>query len=128
MIQHVYERAKRARGLHAVLVATDDERIVAAVQKFGGEAILTSPDIRSGTDRVGDVASKFPADVYINIQGDEPLMSSEAIEKAADLVASGKFSMGTVMTPLTDPADLSNPAVVKVIADRNGRAIYFSRF
>lgn len=127
MIQWVYERAKNSRFATRVVVATDDERIVRAVQAFGGEVVMTSPEINSGTDRVAAISDQIHADIYVNIQGDEPLMETAAIDAAVELVASGRFSMGTVMSPLKDPADLSNPAVVKVVADKTGRALYFSR-
>jgi 3-deoxy-manno-octulosonate cytidylyltransferase (CMP-KDO synthetase) len=127
MIQWVYERTSRARGLSGVVVATDDERVMEAVRKFGGDARMTDPQIPSGTDRVAAIADLIEADAYINVQGDEPLIEPKAIEKAAELVTCKKFEMGTVMTPLTDPEDLANRAVVKVIADRHGRALYFSR-
>jgi 3-deoxy-manno-octulosonate cytidylyltransferase (CMP-KDO synthetase) len=128
MIQWVYERARAARAVDRVVVATDDERIMKVVAGFGGEAVLTSPEIASGTDRVAAVADAIDADIYVNIQGDEPLMESEAVTQAVSLVSSGRFRMGTVMTPMSDPADLSNTAVVKVIADAHDRAIYFSRY
>lgn len=128
MIQWVYERAKQARSATRVVVATDDERIQKVVQGFGGEAILTDPALNSGTDRVAAISDQIDADIYVNIQGDEPLMASEAIDQAVSLVASGRFAMGTVMTPMRDPSDLTNPAVVKVLADRHDRAIYFSRY
>ena len=127
MIQWVYERARKAKGISATIVATDDERIAKAVRSFGGEAIMTSPDLASGTDRVAAVAEQIEADVYVNVQGDEPLIEPVAIEKAVELVTSGRFPMATVMTPMTDVSDLSNMAVVKVLADQADRAIYFSR-
>jgi 3-deoxy-manno-octulosonate cytidylyltransferase (CMP-KDO synthetase) len=128
MVQWVYERSRKARGVIQTLVATDDERIAQVVRDFKGEVILTSPEIQSGTDRVAAVADRIPADIYVNVQGDEPLIDPVAIEKAIDLVSSGKFPMGTVMTPIRDASELSDPSVVKVISDRNERAIYFSRF
>lgn len=128
MVQWVYERAKAARAVDRVIVATDDERILKVVQGFGGEAILTSPEIPSGTDRVAAIADQIDADVYVNIQGDEPLMESEAISRAVSLVTSGRFRMGTIMTPMSDPSDLGNTAVVKVLADAHDRAMYFSRY
>jgi 3-deoxy-manno-octulosonate cytidylyltransferase (CMP-KDO synthetase) len=127
MIQWVYERAKASRAVDRVVVATDDERIAAAVRTFGGEAVMTSPDIPSGTDRVAAVADLIDADVYVNIQGDEPLMATEAITAAVELVTSKRFIMGTAMTPMRDPEDLTNSAVVKTFADKQDRAIYFSR-
>ncbi|MGK5082484.1 3-deoxy-manno-octulosonate cytidylyltransferase [Bdellovibrionota bacterium FG-1] len=127
MIQWVYERAKAARGLDRVVVATDDERVATVVRSFGGEAVMTSSDLQSGTDRVGAVADQIPADIYVNIQGDEPMMDPLAIEKAVDLVKSGRFPMGTAMTPLRDRRELHDSSVVKVISDSLGRSIYFSR-
>lgn len=127
MIQWVYERASKARGIAQTVVATDDERIAKVVKQFGGEAVLTNPELQSGTDRVAVVADKIPADIYVNVQGDEPLIVTQAIEKGVELVASGRFPMATVMTPLRSSAELHERSVVKVIADRNDRAIYFSR-
>lgn len=127
MVQWVYERAKASKAVDRVIVATDDERIAHVVRGFGGEAMMTAPALPSGTDRVAAVADQVDADVYVNIQGDEPLMATEAITAAVELVTSKRFVMGTAMTPMTDPEDLSNAAVVKVLADREDRAIYFSR-
>jgi 3-deoxy-manno-octulosonate cytidylyltransferase (CMP-KDO synthetase) len=127
MVQWVYERAKLAKGVDEVYVATDDDRIMTAVQNFGGKAIMTSKDLQSGTDRVAAVADQVDGDVFVNVQGDEPLMDPRAIEAAVDLVTSGRFAMSTVMSPLKTEAELMDPSAVKVIADRLGRAIYFSR-
>ena len=128
MIQWVYEAAKKAKTLSRVIVATDDKRIEEAVKRFGGEVMMTDPALPSGTDRVAAVAEKAPADFYVNVQGDEPLMSPEAIDACAGLIRSGKFTFSTVMTPMKVLSDLSNMAVVKVLADQTGRAIYFSRY
>jgi 3-deoxy-D-manno-octulosonate cytidylyltransferase len=127
MIQWVYEKASQARGVSRVVVATDDERVATAVKKFGGEVLMTSADIASGTDRVWAVAEKIPGDIFINVQGDEPLIEARAIEAGLELVSSGRFQMGTVMTKLESVEELHEPSVVKVIADQTGRAIYFSR-
>jgi 3-deoxy-manno-octulosonate cytidylyltransferase (CMP-KDO synthetase) len=127
MIQWVYERASKARGISRTLVATDDERIARAVRAFGGEVFMTSTGIQSGTDRVWAVAEQVEGDVFINIQGDEPLIEPSAIEAGVELVTSGRFPMATIMTPLRSEQELREPSVVKVIADRTGRAIYFSR-
>jgi 3-deoxy-manno-octulosonate cytidylyltransferase (CMP-KDO synthetase) len=127
MIQWVWEAARKAKSLTQVLIATDDERILRAAQAFGAEVVLTDPALPSGTDRVAVVAEKNKGDIYVNIQGDEPLMDPETIDAAVDLVVGGKFAMGTAMTPIADRSELDNQAVVKVIADRNGRSIYFSR-
>lgn len=127
MIQWVYERTLRARGFSSVIVATDDDRIFQAVKKFGGEVVMTSPDLPSGTDRVAAVADQIVADAYVNVQGDEPMIEPEAIETATQLVTSGRFPMGTVMTPLKDITDLNSSTVVKVVYDKTGHALYFSR-
>ena len=111
-----------------MIVATDDDRVMKAVKNFGGEARMTSPDLKSGTDRVAAVALEIPAKFYVNVQGDEPMMNPDAIDLAVELAQKGRFELTTVMTPMKDPADLSNPAVVKVLADRTGQAIYFSRY
>jgi 3-deoxy-manno-octulosonate cytidylyltransferase (CMP-KDO synthetase) len=127
MIQWVYERSAKARGISRVIVATDDERISSAVKKFGGEVMMTSPSINSGTDRVWAVAQEVSGDIFVNVQGDEPLIEASAVEAGVELVTSGRFPMGTVMTPLKNEEELREPSVVKVIADKTGRAIYFSR-
>jgi 3-deoxy-manno-octulosonate cytidylyltransferase (CMP-KDO synthetase) len=127
MVQRVFERVKLAKGLDRIIVATDDERTASVVRGFGGEVMMTDPELPSGTDRVAAVAEKIEADVYVNVQGDEPLMAPAAIEAAVELVRSGSFAMGTVMRPFKSVADLENRSLVKVLSDRNGRAIYFSR-
>ncbi|HEX3682388.1 MAG TPA: 3-deoxy-manno-octulosonate cytidylyltransferase [Bryobacteraceae bacterium] len=128
MLQHVYERAQRSRYLHDLLVATDDERIAAAVRQFGGRARMTRTDHPSGTDRLAEVASSEIAAVYVNIQGDEPLIDPDAID-AAILAVTGdeSVSMGTLMKRISDPTDIMNTNVVKVVTNLLGDAIYFSR-
>ncbi len=128
MVQWVYERAKAASSVHRVIVATDHPQIVDAVREFGGEAILTDSALPSGTDRVAAIADQVKGDVFVNVQGDEPFMDSRAIDGAVKLVVSGRFSMATAMTPLRSQEELLDPGCVKVIADAQGRAIYFSRF
>jgi 3-deoxy-D-manno-octulosonate cytidylyltransferase len=116
---------------HRVVVATDSERIVKAVTAFGGEAVMTSPDLQSGTDRVGAVADLSPGgdqDIFINVQGDEPLIDPANIEGALETVTSGRFTLGTCAAPLPDAASLENPNVVKVLIAADHSAIYFSRF
>lgn len=130
MIQRVYGRAKLAHGVTDVVVATDDERVLKNVQSFGGRAVMTDPALPSGTDRIAAVA-KLPEfqkyQVLVNVQGDEPFIEPSAIEAAAALVSSGKFPMATIMSPLRSTDELQNQAIVKVVADRMGRALYFSR-
>jgi 3-deoxy-manno-octulosonate cytidylyltransferase (CMP-KDO synthetase) len=127
MIQWTYERARAATTLSRIIVATDDERIASVVHKFGGEALMTDPALPSGTDRVAAVADRVEGDVFVNLQGDEPLMPSSAIDAAVELVTSGRFEMATAMVPLRTQAELKDPAVVKVMADKAQRAVTFSR-
>jgi 3-deoxy-manno-octulosonate cytidylyltransferase (CMP-KDO synthetase) len=129
MVQHVYERALMAQYLNAgVLVATDDDRIVSEVRRFGGHARMTRSDHASGTDRLAEIASAENADVYVNIQGDEPLIDPHAIDAAVlSVLGDDTASMGTLKRRSADPADIVNPNVVKVVTNFNGDAIYFSR-
>lgn len=128
MIQHVYERARQARTLQRLLVATDDRRIFDAVTSFGGEAVMTRADHPTGTDRLAEAAAPLPVDLVVNIQGDEPLIDPEVIDAAArPLIEDPSIPMGTLMSRITDAADLHNPNVVKVVVDQKGFALYFSR-
>jgi 3-deoxy-manno-octulosonate cytidylyltransferase (CMP-KDO synthetase) len=128
MIQHVYERACQAALLDRVIVATDDERIRKAVESFGGLAVMTSPHHPSGTDRVGKVVEDMDVNIVVNIQGDEPLIPPLAINMAVDsLLKDPSIPMATLMQKVTDSEELANPNVVKVVTDRNGFALYFSR-
>jgi 3-deoxy-manno-octulosonate cytidylyltransferase (CMP-KDO synthetase) len=130
MIQWVHDSVARARGVDAVVVATDDTRIVEAVRAFGGVAELTGSELASGTDRVAAV-SRLPAyerfGIVVNAQGDEPFLEPRAVELAVELVRSERFELATVMTPLRTEEELLHPAVVKVLADGQDRAVYFSR-
>src|SRR5438128_8043036 len=126
MIRHVYERASQAASLAQVIVATDDERILAAVRAFGGEAVLTSPDSRSGTDRVAEAAESLAADVVVNIQGDEPLIDPAAIDSlVAPFESEPDLPMTTLAVPIRHPEEIEDPGVVKVVIDRQGYALYF---
>ena len=129
MVQHVYERALMAHYLNAgVLVATDDDRIASEVRRFGGHARMTRSDHPSGTDRLAEIASAETADIYVNIQGDEPLIDPNAIDAAVlSVLGDDTASMGTLKRRIADPADIVNPNVVKVVTSFNGDAIYFSR-
>ncbi len=127
MIEHVYRRASASPAVDAVIVATDDERVRAAVEAFGGWAWMTRADHASGTDRVAEVAAALSCELVVNVQGDEPLLAPEMIAEAlAPLAADRSIPMGTLCGAL-DPADLSNPDVVKVVRDCHGFALYFSR-
>jgi 3-deoxy-manno-octulosonate cytidylyltransferase (CMP-KDO synthetase) len=128
MIEHVYRRAAASPAVDAVNVATDDERVRQAVEAFGGHAWMTRADHRSGSDRLAEVAAALDCDLIVNVQGDEPLLAPEMISEAvAPLAADRSIPMGTLCRRLDDPADFSNPNVVKVVVDRSGFALYFSR-
>src|SRR5262245_59315879 len=128
MIEHVYRRAAAARGVDAVVVATDDERIATAVRGFGGIAAMTSAAHRTGTDRIAEVAAEIPCEIVLNVQGDEPLIEPETIEAViAPLLTDPMLEMSTVCIAIADRSDYDNPNVVKVVKDRTGRALYFSR-
>jgi 3-deoxy-manno-octulosonate cytidylyltransferase (CMP-KDO synthetase) len=128
MIQRVYERASAARRPDRVLVATDDERIASVVRGFGGEALLTSPDHATGTDRVAEAAGAIDADVVINVQGDEPMLDPDGIDAAAGALLEDPSSpMATVSLPLASAEEMLSSSVVKVVVDARGDALYFSR-
>jgi 3-deoxy-manno-octulosonate cytidylyltransferase (CMP-KDO synthetase) len=128
MIQHVYERARRARLLDELIVATDDQRIVDAVKGFGGMAKLTSRDHRTGTDRIHEVSRMIDAGLVVNIQGDEPLLDPRMIDELVQpMLDEPDIPAGTLCTPILDEAGYSDPNVVKVVFDRKGFALYFSR-
>jgi len=128
MIQWVYEGAARSRSLDRVIVATDDVRIMRTVWKFGGEAMLTPKSLRSGTDRVAEASKKMGADIVINIQGDEPLIRADTIDKlVAAMRKDVRLLMATAAIPMKDENAAASPSVVKVVLDRSGNALYFSR-
>jgi len=128
MIEHVYRRASDARGVSQVLVATDDERIAAAVEAFGGMVAMTRRDHRTGTDRLAEVAAALECDLVVNVQGDEPLIAPEMIAEAIDpLTADPAVTMTTLRRRIESPEDLASRHVVKVVVDRHGDALYFSR-
>ena len=127
MIQWVYERAQRARLLDEVVVATDDARIQKAVRDFGGKAIMTSPRHVSGTDRVAEAARKTKAAVIVNIQGDEPLVEPGAIDRAVRALRQEKTCQKSTLAAPLRPENIPNPNVLKVVMDRRGNALYFSR-
>jgi 3-deoxy-manno-octulosonate cytidylyltransferase (CMP-KDO synthetase) len=129
LLQHTYEAAQAARLPAGVIVATDHAEIAREVERFGGDFAMTSPECASGTDRVAEVARKLRrAQILVNVQGDEPEMSPEAIDRVIELMQENYAAgMATLATPLRDPAQLTNPACVKVVFDDQGRALYFSR-
>jgi len=128
MIQHVWERSRRASSLGRTLIATDDSRIAAAAAAFGAEVVMTSPDHPSGTDRVAEAARLTDAEVIVNIQGDEPLIEPSAIDTAvAALLDDPACQMATLKKRISNAAEIDNPNVVKVVTAFDGRALYFSR-
>ena len=127
MIQQVYERVRAARGVGRIVVATDDVRIRDAVVGFGGEAVLTSNVLRTGSDRVAVVAHAIPADVYVNLQGDEIPLDPGLLEDLILPFTASDAEVGTLKRALTEERELLDPNVVKVVTDRNGDALYFSR-
>jgi 3-deoxy-manno-octulosonate cytidylyltransferase (CMP-KDO synthetase) len=129
MIQHVYERAARATLVHDVVVATDHERIASAVRGFGGRAVITSESCQSGTDRIAYVAKDLhDADIIVNVQGDEPLIESAMIDEAVRPLLNGStVPVGTLVHRIEAESDLINPNIVKVVLDRTGACLYFSR-
>jgi 3-deoxy-manno-octulosonate cytidylyltransferase (CMP-KDO synthetase) len=129
LIQHVVEAARRAKRIGRVIVATDDARIAEAVARFGGEAVMTRADHPSGTDRVAEVATGLPdARIVVNLQGDEPEVSGDALDLVVSLLETDPAApMATLATPIRDESVYRDPACVKVVCSRSGRALYFSR-
>ena len=128
MIQWVYEGARRSSLLDRVIVATDDVRIAGVVRSFGGEALMTSPDHATGTDRIAEAAQSIDCALVVNVQGDEPLIHPEMIDEAVrPLAADPSIPLGTVATAIRDGRELADPNVVKVVCDAEGFALYFSR-
>ena len=128
MIEHVYRQALKAQSLSAVYVATDDPRIQEAVLQFGGNAVMTRDDHRSGTDRIAEAVAEMDVDVVVNVQGDEPLLDPAEIDAVvAPFGARRELMMTTAATPIADPRDVMDPSVVKVVLDVRGDALYFSR-
>ena len=128
MIQHVYERACRALLPQEVVVATDSKIVADAVESFGGKVMMTSPDHPSGTDRLAEVALSYPdIDVIVNVQGDEPMIPPEVIDKLAQAFEDDKDLNMTTLKTLMSEEEYNNPNAVKVVTDQNGYALYFSR-
>jgi 3-deoxy-manno-octulosonate cytidylyltransferase (CMP-KDO synthetase) len=128
MIQHVYEAAQRAQLIHEVYIATDDPRIVQAVEQFGGNVRLTSLDHKTGTDRIAEVATTLNAEIVVNIQGDEPLLNPHMIDEVIQpFIDEPHLPMSTLCVPILEAEKLNDPNVVKVVFDQRGYALYFSR-
>jgi 3-deoxy-manno-octulosonate cytidylyltransferase (CMP-KDO synthetase) len=129
VLRHTWEQASLARRPTGVIVACDDPELAEEVAGFGGRAVMTSPTCASGTDRVAEVARALPdVDVFINVQGDEPEISPQAIDRLVELLAGDPMAvMATLATPIRSREKLDDPACVKVVFDHAGRALYFSR-
>ena len=134
MIQHVFERVSKAKGLDGVYVATDDNRIKEAVEAFGGQVVMTPPEAESGTDRIAEAAKTLNLDdndLIINVQGDQPLIHAQSIEDVIYPFKSGeykgKFEMSTLSFKIVNQAEITSPKDVKLVTDVNGMALYFSR-
>ncbi len=128
MIQHVVERVRQAKLVSRTIVATDDARIKSAVEAFGGEAILTRADHTNGTDRVAEVAAHVNAQIYVNVQGDEPLIDPGTVDAViAAMLEDESVQIATPCVAIEEPKDIMDPNVVKVVRDFDGNGIYFSR-
>jgi 3-deoxy-manno-octulosonate cytidylyltransferase (CMP-KDO synthetase) len=127
LIQHVYERAAACSAVSNVVVATDDKRIQQAVEQFGGHVMLMTGEYRTGTDRVAAVASTLPGEYFVDLQGDEIPVSPDLLTDLIEPFVASRAEIGTLKRAIESPEDLQNPAVVKVVADQQGRALYFSR-
>jgi 3-deoxy-manno-octulosonate cytidylyltransferase (CMP-KDO synthetase) len=127
LVQHVYERAGMSRLAQKVLIATDDERILSAAASFGAEAVLTSGHHRTGTERVAEAASSLDVDFVVNLQGDEPTIDPELIDGLFEVLDTQKVDVATAAFRFSDPERARDPNLVKVVVDRSGNALYFSR-
>jgi len=128
MVVRVWRQVSMARSIERVIVATDDERIAAPVRAAGGEAMMTSRAHQSGTDRIAEVARKVHADIYINVQGDQPFTDPRDLDAVvAPMLNDASIDMATLATPITDLEEFRNPTKVKVVCDTSGNALYFSR-
>ena len=127
LIEHVYRRVQQASTVHRIMVATDDRRIADAVERFGGAAVMTRKDHPSGTDRLAEAVHQLsPETLVVNVQGDEPMIEPDVIDQAVNAARLGDAEIVTLMTRL-DPVEAEDPNRVKVVVDRNGLALYFSR-
>ena len=127
MIEHVYRRAAGARAISRVIVATDDLRIATRVHDFGGQVRLTKASHQTGTDRLAEVVESLDCDVVVNVQGDEPLIDPRAIDELVAPFSDPSVQMTTLYCRIHDVAELNNPNITKLVVDRGGFAMYFSR-
>ncbi|MCX5867261.1 MAG: 3-deoxy-manno-octulosonate cytidylyltransferase [Proteobacteria bacterium] len=127
MIWHVYQRARECRAASRVVVATDHDEIRKTVLAFGGECLLTRPDHPTGSDRVAEVAQKIPADIYLNLQGDEPVMDPQMLQEVLEPFADPNTPVSTLKSRFSPADKVENPNLVKVVVDREDWALFFSR-
>lgn len=128
MIWWVYRQCKKVEDFDEIYVATDDERIMEACKKYDMEAVMTSKEHKTGTDRIGEIAEKFPADLIVNIQGDEPLLEPETIKAAINpFYKNPELKISNLMTRIKDPVDAANFTVPKVITNKDGIGVYLTR-
>ena len=128
LIQHVHEQALKCKHATRVIVATDDERIAEAVRSFGGESVMTLSTHRSGTDRIAEVIEKLDCTIVVNIQGDEPRIDPDAVDRLMEMLRNDATTdVATLATPIRDAATFENRSCVKVVCDDSQRALYFSR-
>lgn len=127
MIELVYKKALRAKNINQVIVATDDDRIFNVVKDFGGNAAMTDPGLPSGTDRVYEAIKNIQTDIVINLQGDEPYIESELLEKLVDVFVNENIQIATPICKIENESEITDPNIVKVVKDLNGFALYFSR-
>jgi 3-deoxy-manno-octulosonate cytidylyltransferase (CMP-KDO synthetase) len=127
LVQHVVDQVKKAKRIRNVIVATDDLRIVEAVKPFGTIVTMTSADHQSGTDRIWEVVREWPGELIVNVQGDEPEIEPEAIDRLVEHMDNSSDDMATAATEFPADADVNDPNLVKVVMSETGRALYFSR-
>lgn len=127
LIQHVYENSRKSKLAKDVIVATDNENIFKTVIDFGGKAAMTSTTHASGTDRIAEVSASLNYDIIVNVQGDEPLIKPEMIDDVIGLLNDKRAVMGTLMKKIENPEEIFDPNIVKVVCDKDGFALYFSR-
>lgn len=127
LIQHVYQNSKSSKLADEVLVATDNEEVFDKVISFGGRAVMTDKGHQSGTDRIAEVATSLDYDIIVNVQGDEPLIRPDMIDQVILLLEDKRADIGTLIKEIKEPEDVFDPNIVKVVVDKEGFAIYFSR-
>jgi 3-deoxy-manno-octulosonate cytidylyltransferase (CMP-KDO synthetase) len=128
MIQHVWESANKSKLLDRIIIATDDKRIYDAVTSFGGEAVMTSKRHKCGTDRIAEAVKNITCDIVVNIQGDEPFISYKNIDNAVqELIKNKLLNVSTLAVKIKDESEINDYDIVKVVIDRSGNALYFSR-